>query len=97
MTLCQVGIGGDCVTGVVDRQKSPCSCTSNADTAGLVLRYGTGGVRSRPSIVNPMNRETTHAMYITPANDSRITNARAMPVTGRMSLRPTLERTATLR
>ena len=44
-----------------------------------------------------INRETTSVMYITPANDSSITSARAIPVTGRMSLSPTLESTATLR
>jgi len=44
-------------------------------------------------MVRPITRETTNAMYITPANDSTITSARAIPVTGRMSLSPTLEST----
>src|SRR5687767_3113503 len=44
-----------------------------------------------------MSRETTSAMYITPAKDSSITSERARGVTGRMSLSPTLDSTATLR
>ncbi len=44
-----------------------------------------------------MSRETTSAMYMMPANDSSITSARAIGVTGMMSLSPTLESTATLR
>jgi hypothetical protein len=48
-------------------------------------------------MVRLISRETTSAIYITPANDSSMTSARAIPVTGRMSLNPTPESTATLR
>ena len=54
-------------------------------------------VRSRWSMVRLINRETTSAIYITPAKDSSMTSARAIPVTGRMSLSPTLESRAILR
>ena len=42
-------------------------------------------------------RDTTSVRYITPAKDSSMTMPRAIGVTGRMSLRPTLDSTATLR
>ena len=44
-----------------------------------------------------MRLDTTKAMYMTPVTDSSMTIARAMGVTGTMSLNPTLESTATLR
>lgn len=50
----------------------------------------------RALAVSEMSRDTTRAMYMMPVNDSSITSARAIGETGRMSLSPTLERTATL-
>src|ERR1700741_3227470 len=50
---------------------------------------------SRDVLPMLMRRDTTRAMYMTPASDSSITIARAIGITGTMSLNPTLESTAT--
>jgi len=42
-------------------------------------------------MVRPISRETTSAMYITPANCSSITSARAHGLIGRTSPRPKLD------
>src|SRR5690606_11641925 len=54
-----------------------------------------GGDRLR--IVSPIRRDTTSAMYITPAKASSITSARAAGRTGRMSVSPTPESVLKLR
>jgi hypothetical protein len=68
------------------------------------MEWGISGDQSGPdlrdtvrNVVRPINRETTNAMYITPAKDSNITSARASGRTGMMSLRPTLDSTLKLR
>lgn len=63
------------------------------------LERAQGRPRHQPRLdcpVSVMSRETTSAMYMIPVNDSSITSARAIGLTGMMSLSPTLERIATL-
>src|SRR5690606_29525566 len=55
------------------------------------------GVRGSRTMVRPISRDTTRAMYITPANCPSITSARACGNTGTTSLRPTPDNRLKLR
>lgn len=75
-------------TQALSRRRIHIICITIRALLGAIFLSGVH-FHARRSIVNPTSRDTTSATYITPANCSSITKARACGCSGTTSLNPT--------